>query len=106
MTRNLDLTPYCQNEAIVLSGRPKGVEVRADFKLDELDASPDEAIIAIPEQIISLNGSFFLGLFAPSVKSLGTEGFDRKYRFECREELRIDINRGKKEALNESNPLK
>lgn len=105
MTRTLDLTPYCQNDSIVLSGRPQGVEARKHFSLDQLDASNDDAVVVVPQRVISFNGSFFLGLFAPSIKRLGVVKFEDKYRFNCRPELAADIDRGKREALNESNPL-
>lgn len=102
----IDLGEFSSEQSIVLSGRPKGVNVRKKLELDTHDAATGELLVSIPERIISLNSSFFLGLFSPSVKILGVEGFEKKYKFKCREELLEDIERGKREALNEANALK
>ena len=102
----IDLGVYSTKESIVLSGRPKGEGVREELHIDELDVSRDEFIVKIPDRIISLNSSFFLGLFTGSIKRLGISAFESKYTFECRDVVLEDIERGKKEALNQANPLK
>ena len=90
----------------MLSGRDKGDLVRERLHLDAEDLKPEPVTIVVPKEIISLNSSFFLGLFAKSVISLGSDKFDQKYQFECSPMQRQDIERGKKEALDKSNPLK
>jgi hypothetical protein len=90
---------------LVISGRPKGEELRSKLDLDSEDKRPGQVEIIVPTHIISLNSSFFLGLFAQSVQSLGPEGFDEKYVFRAIPEIWEDIEEGKREALEESNPL-
>lgn len=67
----------------VISGRDCGEEFRRRFQLDSLDVSTDEAVVSIPSAVVSINTSFFLGLFGPSVRRLGPEGFMSKYKFHC-----------------------
>jgi hypothetical protein len=101
----IDLKQYCSHGNIVLSGRDKGEEVRKFLSLDANDGAPGVFTVKVPTQVLSLNSSFFLGLFGPSVKKLGPLDFDAKYRFECAPIILEDIERGKREALLESNPL-
>jgi hypothetical protein len=89
----------------VISGRPKGEFLREKLQLDLEDERHEPVEVIIPEHIISLNSSFFLGLFAPSVQKLGIEKFDAKYKFQAIAEIHEDIEEGKREALEESNPL-
>jgi hypothetical protein len=67
----------------VITGRDCGEEFRRRFQLDSLDTSQDEAVVSIPAAVVSMNTSFFLGLFGPSVRHLGPEGFLSKYKFKC-----------------------
>jgi hypothetical protein len=103
--RIIDLARYCDTGSLVISGRPKGELLRDKLQLDQEDERPDAVEVIIPTHIISLNSSFFLGLFAPSVQKLGIEKFDAKYKFQANAEIREDIEEGKREALEESNPL-
>lgn len=101
----IDLDEFRSPGVIVLSGRPKGVALRRRLGLDEKDLHAGPITIVVPEEIVSLNSSFFLGLFAESVTSLGREGFQRKYLFECPPEIREDVEDGIRQALDESNPI-
>ena len=103
--RIIDLGRYCDSGSLVISGRPKGEMLREKLHLDVEDEQPNIVEIIIPSHVISLNSSFFLGLFAPSVQKLGMEKFDAKYRFRAIPEIHEDIEEGKREALEESNPL-
>ncbi len=103
--RSIDFARYCDACSLVISGRPKGELLRQKLQLDLEDRRPEPVDVHVPEHIISLNSSFFLGLFAPSVQRLGGEGFDAKYRFHAIPEIWEDIEEGKREALEESNPL-
>lgn len=89
-----------------MSGRDKGEEVRKLLELDTKDRDTVRVTIRVPPKVLSLNSSFFLGLFGASVKDLGIARFDAKYHFECSSPLILeDVDRGKREALIESNPL-
>jgi hypothetical protein len=101
----IDLGQYRTADAIVFSGREKGEAIRERVGLNRLDTENVIVTIRVPDQIVSLNSSFFLGLFAESIRRLGIEGFDRKYQFKCSDVVREDIERGKRQAQNTSNPL-
>lgn len=84
----IELADFSEKNVGVLAGQEAGREVRRKFQLDRLDAIssgevPDGAItIVIPEYVYSFNSSYFLGMLAPSVTSLGAEEFRRRYRLE------------------------
>ncbi len=101
----LDLARFSQADSIVFSGRPEGMSVRASLNLDAEDSLPGPVVVVIPQRIISVNGSFFLGLFGQSVRNLGAVRFQSKYTFDCREKVKTDIARGIRHALEFSNPL-
>jgi hypothetical protein len=68
----------------VLAGRDAGREARRLAKIEALEsaAAPGDTIeVRIPQRIISVTSSFFLGLFAESIRRLGVEGFRARYRF-------------------------
>ena len=101
----IDLEEFRSPGVIVLSGRPKGVALRRRLGLDKKDIQPGQITIVVPQEIVSLNSSFFLGLFADSVTTLGREKFEQKYLFECPSEIREDVEDGIRQALDESNPI-
>jgi hypothetical protein len=104
-TDMIDLSKYSPS-TIVLSGRPKGEKIRADLRLDAADALPAETIeVSVPQEVVSMNSSFFLGLFGPSVRKLGATQFQQKYIFKAREAVLNDVTRGIRDALESSNPL-
>jgi hypothetical protein len=105
MQETIDLTKYIAAQDIVLSGRPKGEELRKKLNLDGMEQQLDSIKFVIPQQVVSLNSSFFLGLFTNSVRRFGESGFRSKYSFECRQILLKDIEAGILQALNTSNPL-
>jgi hypothetical protein len=104
-TRTIDLGKYRSSSAIVLSGRPRAVRIRELLELDAEDRKPTRVQVVIPEDILSLNSSFFLGLFDRSIKSLGVRRFEEKYQFICTAVIREDVDKGKREAVNTSNAL-
>lgn len=64
----------------VFTGRDRGESARKDLKLDKLP--PNEIVdVRIPDDTYAVTSSFFLGLFGPSVRELGGEGFERQFRF-------------------------
>lgn len=75
----------------VFSGRDRGYSLRKKLKLDEVDCAKENIEIIIPEDIISLNSSFFLGLFGKSVRTLGRSEFRSKYNFVCNEFIKKNI---------------
>jgi hypothetical protein len=91
------------------TGRPQGVQVRHELKLDEFDFDEKTYVITIPEGTISFNPSFYLGLFFKSVKNLrGFKNFSKKYNIqllesniELKELLLEDFDECKRQSENE-----
>src|SRR5690242_13879215 len=106
MPRVIDLDrARTSKSARVFSGRDRGRFWRKEFRLDELDEAPEGVIVKIPEDVLSVNLSFFLSLFGDSVRLLGQEGFRRKYHFECDPALEPLINQGVEQATKKSSVL-
>lgn len=86
MDKTIDLINFIAHDETALVGRENGENVLGkiiqgglDFK--KLEKSFDKIIINIPDHVVSINKSFFLGLFETSVLRLGKEGFLNKYKF-------------------------
>lgn len=65
----------------VFTGRDRGATVRKKSQIDELEKQFDEIIIIIPDNIYSINPSFFEELFVNVVTKLRKEKFLRKFQF-------------------------
>lgn len=102
----INLEQFYEKSAPVLSGREKGAEIRNRLSLDKIDKDHEPMEVIIPEELYSINSSFFLGLFGPSVKSFGEAGFKDKYIFMGNDILKDDIDDGISRALNESDDPK
>lgn len=89
----------------VFSGRNEGYDLRKKLKLSELEKQYSYIKITVPEDTLSLNTSFFLGLFGESVRELGEEKFREVYNFDCPSIVKLQINDGIGRALKISNPL-
>ena len=63
----------------VFTGRDRGEMVRKASRIDELEAQNDKVIIEIPEDIYSINPSFFEELFLNVVLKLQKEAFLEKF---------------------------
>ncbi len=66
----------------VFTGRDRGEIVRKNCRLDEIEKVAEQIIIIVPEDIYSINPSFFEELFVNVVKKLGKEKFLEKFKFE------------------------
>jgi hypothetical protein len=91
--------------AKVFAGRARGKYWRQRFKLDELDTEAEPVCVIIPNDIISLNISFFLNLFGDSIRRLGKEKFVSHYRFQSDPILQPLIDQGVEQALKRSSAL-
>lgn len=92
--KKLDLSTINGKQYKVLSGVDLGEIARNSFGLDEEDEKAEVITIEIPEQVYSVNSSFFSGVFQKSLKKLGEEKFREKYIFECDEVIRMNIENG------------
>lgn len=77
----IDLGKYKSPKSSLFTGRPQGESVRKETKLDVLDQNEEKITVKIPAGTSSINPSFFLGLFFPSIKNLGLKKFEEKYTF-------------------------
>jgi hypothetical protein len=91
--------------AKVFAGRERGKFWRVKFRIDELDESTETIRVVVPEDILSLNISFFLNLFGESIRKLGREGFRAHYLFENDPILTPVIDQGIEQALKRSSAL-
>lgn len=65
----------------VFTGRDRGKKVREDSRIDLIEAENETVEIIIPDNIYSINPSFFEELFVNVVKKLGKEKFLEKFSF-------------------------
>lgn len=103
----INLADHKDNEVKFFSGRPRGETVRLSLNLDSQENNTTEITVIVPDDVNSIHTSFFLGLFGPSVRKCGSrESFLNKFKFNCPEELKEDIDEGIDLALKKSNVLK
>ena len=88
----------------VFSGREAGYTCREFFKLDQLDKAGTEITVIIPEEVYSVNSSFFLGMFGDSIRNLGKDRFHSQYHFVGKGISRT-LNSGIRDALDRDRPL-
>lgn len=100
------------NDEIVLSGRDKGEKIRSNIKIDLLDDDNEMYQIVIPDSVRTWNPSHFLGIFSKSIKKLGLECFEEKYKFisdtpdkKLKKTIEDDLKEGVEWALDESEIL-
>lgn len=68
--------------AKVFTGRDRGEDVRRASRIDEIEASYEKVIIVIPDNVYSINPSFFEELFINVILKLGKDKFLDKFHFE------------------------
>jgi hypothetical protein len=91
-------------EGRVYTGRDRGERLRAELRLDDVDAADQGVVIVIPDTTYSISSSFFLGLFGPSVVRFGSRNeFFEKYQFQANDFFRGIINGHVERALQERN---
>ena len=78
----IELEDYRVEGAKVFTGRDRGLYVRKECKIDEIECNNEVVKIIIPDNIYSINPSFFEELFFNVVNKLGKEKFLNKFSFE------------------------
>lgn len=101
----IDLADFKSGGSRVYSGRARGEAVRKSGRLDSLDGQECVVTVKVPEDTLSINSSFFLGLFGDSVRALREEGFRNKYKFVAQEVIQANIEEGIARALKEKSVL-
>ena len=77
----INLETFRAKGAKVFTGRDRGKYVRETSKLDELAINNSEIDIIIPDNIYSINPSFFEELFLNVVTQFGKEEFIKRFHF-------------------------
>lgn len=77
----INLEKFRVEGAKVFTGRDYGEFVRNESKIDEIEPKFNEVDFIIPDNIYSINPSFFEELFINVVKRLGKEKFLKKFHF-------------------------
>ncbi len=92
----LNLAEYtADGKAKNLSGKDRGLQARAGFRMDELDQGAGTVTVIVPDCVYAVSTSFFYGMFGASYNALGgREGLLGKYRFETPPELWPQIEQG------------
>ena len=97
----INLQQYRIPNSKILYGKDFGIQARRKLKLDEIDKAEEQVTIIIPDDIWSLNSSYFIGMFEKSVLLLGEEKFRKKYLFQCSNNYILEnINQGIDDILN------
>lgn len=81
MSMKINLGEFRTEGVGLLSGNPRGQRVRRRLELDEVDQRGEQVTVEVPDDVFAVTSSFFQGLFGPSIKALGEEGFKERYLF-------------------------
>lgn len=73
MSPSIDLAQITGESSTLLAGHPRGLAVRAEFGLDQLDSSPEQVKVLIPEHINAITTSFVQGMFGGSIRRFGSK---------------------------------
>tara|TARA_R110000787_G_scaffold46102_2_gene112123 strand:- start:1283 stop:1603 length:321 start_codon:yes stop_codon:yes gene_type:complete len=79
----IQLSELTKGDVRNLSGQERGLAAREAFKVDELDRDPNPVLVSVPAEVDTINPSFFRGMFAVSILSLGVVGFANHYIFDA-----------------------
>ena len=90
----IDLSVINGQKFKVLSGVELGEKARKEFNVDLLDSQQNKVVFFVPDDVYSVNSSFFSGLFQKSIKTLNEKRFREQYTFECDEIIRLNIENG------------
>ena len=85
------------DEARGLPGQERGVDARAYYKLDTLDAEPGVVTIVVPDDLDAISPSFFQGMFAKSLLGAFDRDPDRflkHYSFRAPTHVLAQVQRG------------
>lgn len=100
----VDLDDFRSPGVSVFAGRERGIKVRRDAGLDEFDKQGTQVVVRVPDDVITIASSFFLGMFGASIRQHGEERFRELYSFEGID-LEPVIRDAIREALETDSPL-
>ena len=89
----------------VFTGRSRGVNARAQLRLNELPDG-EQVDVIIPDAVYTITSSYFLGLFGPSVRHEGSaEKFLTRFRFQAPPHIKEKLDDLVSRALREQQEL-
>jgi hypothetical protein len=90
----------------VFVGRSNGAAVREQLNLNAADKTAEQIIVAIPDDTYSVNSSFFLGLFGPSISFFGSrDAFLNHYRLDAPQHVLSSLEELIERTLMSRGPL-
>lgn len=85
----ISLEALTRGEVRNLAGHDRGLKAREHFAVPELDTTLDPVDVHVPNNFRAISPSFFQGMFAESVRTLGgVRGFFEHYRFDAPAHIR------------------
>jgi len=104
MNYTLNLAEIIDKRETALVGREHGEETLKLLKqkkimLKEIEGKYDQILVEIPSKIITINKSFFLGLFETRIQELGIQNFKNIYVFKTSEHIVKKIDKHIEAAL-------
>jgi hypothetical protein len=69
-------------------------------ELTSLERAEQKLKFIFSNSIITINGSFFLAVFADRIRELGVDAFNQKYEFEASDYIQAKIQNHVRNALN------
>ncbi len=103
--KTIDLGNYRAKGGRIISGREKGELLRKEVDLDSSDITDEKVQVIVPDDLLIITSSFFLGLFGKSVQKLKRSKFEENYQFSSPDRILGNIEEAKTRALLESNVL-
>lgn len=98
--QKIELEQLTKGEVHNLSGHDRGQAARKLFDLNKYDEADDVVVVHIPEHVYTITSSFFQGMFAESVKHLGSrDDFLARYRFDADPVVLQQIEQGIRASL-------
>jgi len=85
----------------IFSGRDAGKAARTQLAVERVEKTDEHITVRIPTDVMAVNLSFFLGLFGPSVRKYGADGFRHVYTFEGKQIHLKSVEEGIRKALIE-----
>jgi hypothetical protein len=92
----IDLEKYIHQRESALVGRPNGEMLLSRLKREnlifkELEKRHGSIVIKIPQRIVTINKSYFLGFMETRIQELGKDAFIEKYLFDASEHIKEKI---------------
>ncbi len=104
-TYKIYMKEFLEEGSKALAGRNMGEIKRKLINLEDLEKQNEIIEIIFPDDLLSLNTSFFLGFFTPSIRLLKKDGFLKKYIFTGPEKINSTIEKGIIRALKDASAL-